>query len=222
MYETMMAVMRRYMRSSLQRRADRIEDEMEHMEKTLLDGKTDAVYERLSIMAQHVELLGKDLRESMICFHGDLQTVGFLPQTQPYPLSKEVDISMENGCVCLKMAAILPFPSHGSVYYIHEQAEKSLANFIAENNLLRPLYTEQCAVVFLHHYDFSNKAIRHLRDYDNVEHRCITNILAANLLWGDSPKCMIGMDVLVPEEQNFTEIRIMPMDKFREFAAIEK
>jgi len=34
---------------------------------------------------------------------------------------------------------------------------------------------------------FTGKPARRLRDYDNVEHRCVTNALAALAMWGDSP-----------------------------------
>lgn len=120
------------------------------------------------------------------------------------------------------MAAMLPFPSNGSAFFLHDQLDWALRRFLLEHQLPTPIFTERCAVVFLHHYGPGKADIRHLRDYDNVEHRCITNVLASHLLWGDSPKCMIGMDVLAPGDHNFTEIRIMPLPAFRAFVMSEK
>ena len=62
----------------------------------------------------------------------------------------------------------------------------------------------------------------YLRDYDNVEHRCVANALAALAMWGDSPDCIISLDVLAPGERDFTEICVMTMEKFREFVLSEK
>ena len=58
--------------------------------------------------------------------------------------------------------------------------------------LPRPFFTERCALVYLHHYRVQEGVIHHLRDYDNVEHRCVTNALAALAMWGDSPHCIIS------------------------------
>ena len=77
-------------------------------------------------------------------------------------------------------------------------------------------------MVFIHHYCAGIGHLRHLRDYDNLEHRCVTNVLANHMLWGDSPKCMVAMDVLAPGETNFTEVRIMPISAFRDFVMSEK
>ncbi len=75
--------------------------------------------------------------------------------------------------------------------------------------------------MYLHHYD-SGKPAHRLRDYDNVEHRCITNALAALTMWGDGPGCMVSLDILAPGDHNFTEICILPLSRFQEFALSEK
>ena len=61
-----------------------------------------------------------------------------------------------------------------------------------------------------------------LRDFDNLEHRCVTNLLAAYMLWGDNPKCIISMDVLALGNTNFTEVKIMTISAFRDFPMSEK
>lgn len=38
---------------------------------------------------------------------------------------------------------------------------------------------------------------------------------------GDSPDCILALDILAPGEQEFTEIRIMPMEQFRQFIMSE-
>ena len=161
----------------------------------------------------------EDMRELMIDFYGILQISGIQPANQLYPALPGVNIREENGCIIITAVAMLPFPLKGSVYYLHEKLDMALEQFYEEHNPPRPYFTERCAVVFLHHYGSKGEDLRHLRDYDNVERRCITNVLAAHLLWGDSPKCMIGMDVLAPGERNYTEIRVMPLPQFRSFVA---
>ena len=54
-----------------------------------------------------------------------------------------------------------------------------------------------------------------------MEHRCITNALAALTMWRDGPGCMVSLDVLAPGGHDFTEIRILPLSRFREFALAE-
>lgn len=221
MYKTLFESLLRDVRGSLGRRRDRIEDALGQMETALSQGRDDLAYEHLATATRHIEQMVKELREALIGFHGDLQLLDVFPRTQPYPLAKEVEISLEDGCLSVKMPSMLPYPTDGAVYYIHELVDKALVRFMLENNLPRPYYTERAAVVFLHHYAAGKANQRHLRDYDNVEHRCITNVLAAHMLWGDSPKCMVSLDVLAPGRTNFTEVRILPISAFRDFVMSE-
>lgn len=222
MFQAIMDALQRRIIGRLGRRTKRIKQELARMDIALENGQNDAVYGRLSELARLSELLCLDLREAMTSFYDDLQISGFFPPFRPYPQADEVEITLEGGCISIKFASMLPFPASGSVYYLHERVDQVLRRFMLSHKLPRPLITERCAVVFLHHYGPGKADLRHLRDYDNVEHRCITNVLAAHLLWGDSPKCMIGMDVLAPGDHNFTEVRLMPLPVFREFVMSEK
>jgi hypothetical protein len=176
------------------------------------------VYGEIAEISRHTELMVRDLRETMTGFYNMLQISGIQPMKQLYPGLPNIDISEDNGCVAIKLDAMMPYPIKGRVYYLHDKLDMALERFYEERKPPRPYFTERCAVVFLHHYGSASEDLRHLRDYDNVERRCITNVLAAHLLWGDSPKCMIGMDVLAPGERNYTEIRVMPLPQFRDFA----
>ena len=148
--------------------------------------------------------------------------MGLFPALMPYPHGGEVKAVVEEGCIRLEAPAILPFCSGGSVYYLHEQVLWALEDLIREKKLPRPFFTERCALVYLHHYQEDAGLTHYLRDYDNVEHRCVTNALAALAMWGDSPDCIVSLDVLVPGERDFTEICVMTMEKFREFVLSEK
>ncbi|MDR1704984.1 MAG: DUF6100 family protein [Clostridiales bacterium] len=192
------------------------------MDTALENRRYDKLYEHLASTAGHIERMTRDLRETLICFHGDLQLTDALEPYQPYPLAREVEIDIEDGSITVKMPAMLPFPADGPVYYLHELLDKALDTYVKEKSLPRPFFTERAAVVFMHHYAEGAQNIRHLRDYDNVEHRCVTNVLAAHLLWGDNPKCIVSMDVLAPGKINFTEVRVMPISVFREFVMSEK
>jgi len=210
------------LRNAMQSREEKILGHMGKIRALLEAGNHPGICEEIAQISRHTELLTKDLRELMIDFYGDLQTSGIQPARQPYPALPDVKIRAKNGCVIITTDAMLPFPIKGSVYYLHEKLDMALVRFMEERKAPRPYFRCRCAVVFIHHYGSDWEDLRHLRDYDNVEHRCITNVLAAHLLWGDSPKCMIAMDVLAPGKKNYTEIRVMPLPQFRDFVMSEK
>ena len=208
------------MTKRLDYRSGQIGNRLQVME-ALLPGAGKAVYQQLYELSGQVELLCKELRETMTEFYDDLQLTGVWPVLRPYPFATQVKATVEKDCVRLVLPEMLPFPIGGSVYYLHEQVKMALEKLIRERKLPRPLFNERCALVYLHHYD-SSKPARRLRDYDNVEHRCITNALAALTMWGDGPGCMLSLDVLAPGDYNFTEICILPLSRFREFALSEE
>lgn len=220
MYEDFEKELRKGMTKRLAYRSDQINIRLRVMEE-LVPGVGGAVYQQLYELSRQVELLCKELREELVKFYDDLQLMGNLPPLQPYPLDTQVKVTVRENCVCLELPEMLPYPTEGSVYYLHEQVKSALERLIREQKLPRPIFQERCALVFLHHYD-TRKPGRYLRDYDNVEHRCITNALAALAMWGDGPNCMISLDVLAPGDHDFTEIRIMPISAFREFALSEE
>lgn len=213
---------RHRMAESFQKRALQLDKAAQRMDTAIDCNQREAVYEALSDLAKWVEALGKDLREASILLYQDLQNAGYVPSEIPYPVSRETEVAWVDGCLCLTFSEMLPYPVSGPVHYLHEQVEQALEVFIREYEPPVPLYDERCAVVFLHHYESSRQALRHLRDYDNVEHRCITNVIASKALWGDNPRCMIQMDVLAPGDHNYTEVRVMPLSKFQEFAMSEE
>ena len=220
MQKDLAKTLREKMTKRLTYRSQQIDDRLQVME-ALLPGAGKAVYQQLYELSGQVELLCKELRETMTEFYDDLQLTGVWPVLRPYPFATQVKATVEKDCVRLVLPEMLPFPIGGSVYYLHEQVKMALEKLIRERKLPRPLFNERCALVYLHHYD-SGKPARRLRDYDNVEHRCITNALAALTMWGDDPNCMVSLDILAPGDHNFTEICILPLSRFREFALSEK
>lgn len=222
MFHGTMNALRRTVLGSLERRINRIEDGVDKMESAINHRRPDLLYKNLAVTTRQIEAMSKELRETMTEFHSDLQMLELLAPSQQYPLATEVDISLENGCFSVKMPAMLPFPSAGPVHFLHGLLDKALDAFVAEHDLPRPYYRERVAVIFIHHYDAEKGDIRHLRDYDNLEHRCVTNVHAVHMLWSDSPKYMISMDVLAPGDTNFTEVRIMTISAFRDFVMSEK
>lgn len=202
-------------------RGELIKNRLALMETSLRDADRDAVYRHLLELSQLSETICKELRRAMMEFYNHLQLAGMPPALLPYPCSEDVTVSVEGNCLKLELPALLPFNAKGSAYYLHEKLRCALERILRERGLPRPFFDERCAVVFLHHYAARKGAVRYLRDYDNLEHRCITNVLASLLMRGDGPECMISMDVLAPGERDFTEIRILPETEFRRFAASE-
>lgn len=187
----------------------------------ILNENGSGIYREIAEMSHHAELLVKELRDLLTGFHDELQASGLTPGCKICPQLPGIDINIEEKCIRITMDGIMPYPLKGSVYYLHNKLDAVLERFVTEKALPRPFFTQRCAVVFLHHYGGSKKQLRHLRDYDNVEHRCITNVLAAHLMWGDSPRCMICLDVLASGDSNYTEIRVMPLPDFRAFVMSE-
>jgi len=203
-------------------RGELIKNRLELMDTALQHKDKEAVYRHLFELSQLTETVCKELRGAMTEFYDNLQLMGMFHKLLPFPQTDDVAVSIEGNCLKLELPAILPFNSGGSVNYLHEKVYGALKQVIREKKLPRPFFDGRCAVVYLHHYAARNGTIHHLRDYDNLEHRCITNALASLLMCGDGPNCMISLDILVPGERNFTEIRLLPEREFRQLVASEK
>ena len=221
MFEGISVELETEIRKTIWGRQKKISAAIERLQEHLDAENSKGVYSDIAEIARNTELLSKGLRDVLLDLYGALQTGGVQPAQQLFPALPDVKVYEEDGCIVIKMAAMLPFPLKGSVFYLHEKLDMALERFYEEHSPPRPYFSERCAVVFIHHYGGKWGDLRYLRDYDNVERRCVTNVLASHLLWGDSPKCMVGMDVLAPGEGNYTEIRIMPMKQFRAFVMSE-
>ncbi len=175
--------------------------------------KNDGVYTTLAEISRHIELFSGEARAALISCHDELQALGYRPRELPMPDAPDIDVEVDSQSVRIIVDGMLPYPINGSVHYLHEKLDAALTRCAADNALL--LFTERCAVVFIHHYAENGKAIRNIRDYDNVEHRCITNVIARHFLRDDSPACCISMDMLAVGEITYTEIRILTIPAFR-------
>lgn len=203
-------------------RGELIKNRLELMDSALECTDIHAIYRHLFELSQLTETLCRELREATTEFYSNLQLIKLFPTLMPYPHGAEVKVTVGEGCIRLEAPGILPFCSGGSVYYLHEQVRWVLEDLIRQKKIPRPFFTQRCALVYLHHYRAQEGLVRRLRDYDNIEHRCVTNALAALAMWGDGPDCIISLDVLAPGERDFTEICVMTMEKFREFVMSEK
>ena len=170
-------------------------------------------YDRLAEISRHIELLTADLRAALIDCHNELQALGYRPPEFPMPDAPDIDVRINGKDVRIIADGIMPFPLKGGVCYLHEKLDAALRIHLREDTLPRPLFDERCAVVFIHRYT----GFRHLRDYDNVERRCVTNVIARHFMRDDSPACHISMDLLAPGKSSHTEVRIMTIPAFREF-----
>lgn len=197
----------------------RINDLIEKMWALPPEEFSEGIYENLAGMAKKAEELICGLRDSMTNFYNECQALGYQPGALPVPAAPNVRIEAGEKRIRIVCDGMLPFPINGSVHYLHEQLDAALERFIRENRLPRPFFPERCAVVFLHHYGSTKGELRHLRDYDNLERRCVTNVIASHFLWSDSPKHIVSMDILVPGNSNYTEILMMTVPEFKDFIA---
>ena len=178
--------------------------------------KNSGVYETLAEISRHIELLAEEARDALISFHDELQALGYTPLELPIPNAPDITVKVDENSVLIIIDGILPYPIKGGAHYLHTKLDSALTQYANENALPCPLFTERCAVVFIHHYTENGNAIRNMRDYDNVERRCITNVIARHFLSDDSPACYISMDILAPGESTYTEIRLLTIPAFRE------
>ncbi len=168
----------------------------------------------LADISRHAELLSAELRVELTACHDELRAFGYRLPELPMQNAPEINVQVKGKSVRIAIDGMLPYPILGSAHYLHEKLDAALTKYARENALPRPLFTERCAVVFIHHY--KKGVIRNLRDYDNVEHRCVTNVIARHFLRDDSPACYISMDMLAVGESAFTEIRVLTIPAFRE------
>jgi hypothetical protein len=168
----------------------------------------------LAELSHHTELLSSELRAALTTCHDELQALGHRLPALPMPNAPDINVQVNEKSVRIAIDGMLPYKINGSAHYLHEKLDAALTLYAKENALPRPLFSERCAVVFIHHY--RGNAIRNMRDYDNVEHRCITNVIARHFLRDDSPACYISMDMLAISEITFTEIRLLTISAFRE------
>jgi len=186
------------------------------LEKT--DGE--AVYGHLADIIRNTELLVNEVREEVIGFHGKLELLGLVQGELPYSGPPGFSLEVKGRSIYILFDAMLPFLLKGYIYYLHDGLDRKLEQMARDGKL--PKIRERCGVVFLHHYHAATGEMRSLRDYDNLERRCVLNVLARHFLWGDSPHQIVSMDVLAPGDSNYTEVRILPIPEFREFVMSEE
>jgi len=182
-----------------------------------LTGRGISAYDKLAEISRHIELLTADLRDALIGCHNELQALGYCPRELPMPNPPEIEVRVDEKTVRMVIDGMLPFPVKGGVHFLHEKLDAELLRLSREDALPRPLFDERCAVVFIHRYADTGRELRHLRDYDNVERRCITNVIARHFLKDDSPVCCISVDILAEGENNHTEVRIMTLPDLQAF-----
>ncbi|WRS28457.1 DUF6100 family protein [Oscillospiraceae bacterium MB08-C2-2] len=147
--------------------------------------------------------------------------MGLAPAYLPLPDVSGVELAKTNGTLVIKMDGLLPFPAKGNVYYLHEKLNHALGQWQVQKGLCAPLFTERCAVVFLYHYSSGQWNSRQVRDYDNLEYRCVLNTLARRLLWDDDPRSYVCFHGVVPDTSTYTEIRVMALSAFQNYISNE-
>jgi len=180
----------------------------------------EAVYGHLADIIRHAELLVREIRTEAGAFHQNMQLLGLVSGEIPYAGFPGFDMRIVGRGIHVIFDGMLPYPAKGHVYYLHDGLDMQLEQMAQDGKL--PKIRERCGVVFLHHYHATSGEMRSLRDYDNLERRCVLNVLARHFLWGDSPHQIVSMDVLAPGDSNYTEVRILPIPEFRAFVMSEE
>lgn len=220
-----MEVIREYLNSvnnHIQYRQERIKRLAAAIERIEPARDSAAVYAALADISRNSELFAREMRSVLLELHAGLEAVGLIPEYTPLPGAPNVNITAKNGVYSIKMDGMLPFPAKGNVYYLHEKLDYALELYREKMKLEAPIFEERCAVVFIHHYDIAKTRRRYIRDYDNLEYRCVLNALARHFMWDDDPASYTLMHTIAPDNSNFTEVKIMTIRDFQSFAMSEK
>ena len=205
------------MRQHTKNRLERIGKHMERIDQLEAKSNSETIYGELASISRHTELLTQEIRTVVMELHTGLESLGLVPQYIPLPAAPGVEISVIDEIFSIKMDGMLPFFSKGGAYYLHGKLEAALAVYCMENDLMIPIFGERCAVVFLHHYNMEQSERRYIRDYDNLECRCVLNAITQYFLLDDEPMQMVLMHEIVPDCKNFTEVLVMKISDFKKF-----
>lgn len=139
------------------------------------------------------------------------------------PEAPYIKAMMREEILTIRADAILPFAIKGPAHYLLGELDTALSRLLRERDRIPPIFTGPCAVLFWHHYDQQGRhfARRQLRDFDNVEHRAVLNTLSRYCLWDDGPCNIILMDALMLGNRDFTEILVMPIERFTAYLMSE-
>ena len=209
------------MTEHVENRLGRLKKHIERIDETKVGEMPDFVYSELAGISRQTELLAQEIRAVIVELHAGLEALGLVPQYIPLPNAPDVEISVADGIFRVKMDGMLPFTSKGGVYYLHEKLYTALADYRLQNDLTVPIFESRCAIVFLHHYNMEQNKSRYIRDYDNLEYRCVLNAIAQHFLWDDEPAGYLSMHDVIPDDANFTEVLIMAIPDFKRFISSE-
>lgn len=205
---------RETVKREMERLTERIEQPLRRLEQVNPLHSPDAMYAAVAELSRRQEAACGELRNALQALFYSYEARGLSPRYVPLMEVPDFDISLTDGMMRIFMDALMPHPTKGSVFYLHGKLDAALARYVADNRIPRPFFRERCAVVFLHHYDLEKNRKRQLRDYDNLERRCILNVLTRHVLVDDSPEQLVSMDLMTADQRDYTEICVMPMERF--------
>lgn len=122
----------------------------------------------------------------------------------------------ENGFFYMKIPRIPSIKSNpNDVKYFRDSVYSIITNAFSEGLLERHLF-DKVVLVYYNRYD-NETAKRKWSDNDNLEHRALTNLLAAFFLFDDNPECCDCFVCSDYGKENCTEIYIVPKEKYVKF-----
>ena len=125
--------------------------------------------------------------------------------------SHPVDIGFtEEGWFAVRMDPLAKTKALASKQYIRGIIGPAMRKFFADKPNVR---YPKCALIFRHVYD-RNFPVRHMRDYDNVEVKQVTDVVAMYVMVDDSPlNCRVHHCCAVGSCCR-TEVYVVPQDEF--------
>lgn len=173
------------------------------------------IYSQLEEIAGNIEKMSYYLRESLTSYHLQLQCDGLEVKYSYLDHPPDLSIQLTHGILTITFDGLLPFRAVGGTYYLHGKLENAILGFRQAEGMTSPLFLEKCGLIFFHHYNLGETGRRHIRDFDNLEKRCITNVLARHFMVDDNPFAVVSTDVLIESNHTFTEVKICSINDFK-------
>lgn len=125
---------------------------------------------------------------------------------------------MEQGWFSLRIPALLPRKSRGSVDYLRDFLYPVMQDFFRDKPPVR--YTS-CVLIFRHVYS-RDRPERQRRDHDNIEVNMAADIVALYVMPGDGPGVCDHYYCSAAAKEDRTEIYVVPREEFPCWLEVEK
>lgn len=125
----------------------------------------------------------------------------------------KIDDTLKNW-IYIEMPVLLPKKETSGVQYIRDSLNFALLNYF--KNRERSYYKETAIMIFNHCYSEARN-YKIYRDHDNIEINAVSDLLALNFLYDDSPAYCQHFHYTTINDKDMTKIYVVPISHFKEW-----